>query len=54
MNDTICFILDSVEQVTNLKYILEIYETILGLKVNFLKSSLAGIGVDESVLRHYA
>lgn len=43
-NDTICFIND-LEQVIHLKYILKIYETIAGFKVNFSKSSLARIGI---------
>lgn len=42
------------EQVTHLKYILLIFEKILGLKVNFLKSSLAGIGIDDGDVNWYA
>lgn len=33
-----------IKQVLHLKYILHIFETISGLKVNWMKSSLAGIG----------
>lgn len=53
-DDTICFIKDSVEQVINLKYVLMIYEKISGLKVNFSKSSLVGIGVNASEVNCYA
>lgn len=54
VDDTICFIKDSKEQVIHLKYILKIYETISGLMVNFSKSNLAEIGVDEGVVCWYA
>lgn len=33
----------------NLKYILWIYDTISGLKVNLAKSSMAGIGIDRQL-----
>jgi len=53
-DNIICFLKDSNEQVFHLKYILKIFETISGLKVNFSKSSLVGIGVEEGVAYHYA
>lgn len=39
---------------TYLKYILEIFERISGLKVNFSKSSLAGMGVEDRDISRYA
>lgn len=53
-DDTICFIKDSEEPVANLKYIFSIFETISGLKVNYAKSILLGIGVEEEVVHRYA
>lgn len=46
-DDTICFIRDEEQQISHLKLILQIFEKISGLKVNFLKSWLVGIGVDN-------
>lgn len=48
-----CFFKDLEEQVENLKYILKIFETIFGLRVNFLKSSLVDIGVSKQDLDGY-
>lgn len=38
----------------HLNYILQNFETISGLKVNFLKSSLASIGVVKEDLEHFS
>lgn len=38
----------------NLKYILMIFEKISGLKVNYCKSSLAGVGIGVNEARGYA
>lgn len=53
-NDIICFVDADVDQVSNLKSIMGIYECISGLKVNLSKSYLAGIGVDGSLLTNHA
>lgn len=50
-DDTIYFIKDSEEQVANLKLILSIFETISWFKINYAKSSLLGIMVEEVVHR---
>lgn len=42
------------QKVLHLKYILQIFETISRRKVNWLKSSLVGIGVDEGILNRFA
>lgn len=47
MDDTICFM-------RNLKLVLIIFETIMGLKVNLSKSSLEGIDVCNENLDSFA
>lgn len=37
----------------HLKYIIHIFESISGLKINWMKSSLASVGVEEGALRHF-
>lgn len=44
-DDILCFIKVEESLGLNLKYLLLIFETILGLKVNLSKSSMDGIGV---------
>lgn len=51
-HDTICFLNANQNQVARLKVILKIFECIYGLNVNLAKSSIAGIGVDESMLHN--
>ncbi|XP_026445035.1 uncharacterized protein LOC113345474 [Papaver somniferum] len=48
VDDLIVFLDDSEEQVANLKNIFLAFEIISGLKVNFRKSAIAGIGVDHN------
>lgn len=47
VDDTICFLNNSNEQVLHLKCILQTFETISRLKVIYSKSSIMGIGVEE-------
>lgn len=54
VDDTLCFVEAGAEQVFNLKTILDIYECISSLKVNLLKSCMAGIGVDGMMLSNHA
>lgn len=53
-DDTICFTRDEEQQVSHLKLILQIFEKISDLKVNFLKCWLVGIGVDNGQLIRFA
>lgn len=53
VDDTICFVKASMEQVSNLKIVSKIFECISDLKVNVAKSSMVGIGVEESVLSSF-
>ena len=49
-DDTILFCDAEEEQLRNFKAILLCFEAVLGLRVNFFKSELIGIRVDESRL----
>nr|KYP35680.1 Putative ribonuclease H protein At1g65750 family [Cajanus cajan] len=54
VDDTIFIAEDNLENVKTLKVILRCFELSSGLKVNFAKSSLGGIGVDRETLISYA
>lgn len=49
-DDILCFLDACSDQLLNLKIVLNIFECISGFGVNFSKSSIAGIGVDETRL----
>lgn len=53
-DDTIFFIKNSSDHGMHLKYILQTFETISGLKVNYTKSSMVGIGVEAMDLVNLA
>ena len=53
-DDTLFMCEDSFDNIFAIKAILRCYELAFGLKVNFHKSKLAGIGVDSFVLNTYA
>lgn len=53
-DDTVCFVDVGLEQVTNIKTILVMYECISGLKVNLSKSCMAEIGVGDISLSIHA
>lgn len=52
-NTMICCKLDP-NEVQNVKRILRCFQLISGLKINFLKSSLIGVGVEQSRLQEWA
>ena len=51
-NDTVIFLTPSLEGVVNLKRILCCFQTCSGLKINFNKSSISGMGVPDDLLLH--
>jgi hypothetical protein len=53
-NDTLIFSSASLSSLQNVKRILLCFELISGLKVNFYKSSIIGVGIEDYVCRHSA
>ena len=51
---TLFFCEANTKHVFNLKVILNCFELAFGLKVNFLKSGIGGVGVDQSMVQHFA
>ena len=49
-DDTILFCEANVTEVTNIKRILRCFEVISGMKVNFHKSGVCGVGVENEIL----
>ena len=54
VDDTLFMCEDSFDNIFAIKAILQCYEIVSGLKVNFHKSKLAGIGVDSYAMNTYA
>ena len=52
-NDTLFFCEANSKSVFNLKVILHYFELASGLKVNFLKSRIGGVGVDHSAIQQF-
>ncbi|XVF23444.1 hypothetical protein REPUB_Repub13aG0039200 [Reevesia pubescens] len=52
-NDTLVFCESSLEQLMNVKRILRCFQATFGLKINFNKSSLFGIGVDSAQINSW-
>ena len=52
-DDTLFFANNSMQNVLTIKAILRFFELASGLKVNFFKSKVVGIGVDEASMRRY-
>ena len=52
-DDTLIFLAPSEECVVNLKRILCCFQTCSGLKINFNKSSLIGVGITKDLLNHF-
>jgi hypothetical protein len=53
-DDTLIFSSASLYSLQNIKRILLCFELISGLKVNFYKSSIIGVGIEDHVCRHSA
>lgn len=53
-NDTIIFYKASTQQFNNVKLILYLYELLIGLKINFVKSYLMGLGLHHQEVQGYA
>ena len=53
-NDTLIFLVPSEEYVINLKRILCCFQTCSGLKINFNKSSITGVGVSDDQLNQFS
>nr|XP_034930821.1 uncharacterized protein LOC118061489 [Populus alba] len=53
-DDTLIFSSASLSSLQNIKHILLCFELISGLKVNFYKSSIIGVGIEDHVCRHSA
>ncbi|OMO91306.1 reverse transcriptase [Corchorus capsularis] len=53
-DDTVIFCEPCIEQIRNVKNVLICFQLVSGLKVNFNKSRLYGIGVDDSSLQGWA
>lgn len=53
-DDALFFCEPSMQSTTTLKCILKGFELAVGLKVNFCKSNLFGIGVEERYIIQYA
>lgn len=53
-NDNMYFLDANLDQVLNLKLVMRIFESILGLKINLSKPSMAGIGVKDRLLSRFA
>lgn len=54
VDDTLFFAKPSMEHVMTLKTILRCFELVLGLKINFFKSKLAGVAVESATNEIYA
>ena len=54
VDDTLFFCKASVKSVFNIKVILNFFELAFGLKVNFLKSRISGVGVDQTFILRFA
>lgn len=53
-NNTILFLREDENEVSNAKYILRCFEILLGLSINFKKSCLVGFDVNEEILYRMA
>ncbi|EOY07997.1 Uncharacterized protein TCM_022315 [Theobroma cacao] len=53
-DDTMIFLKSEIESLVNAKRILRCFQAISGLRINFHKSSLAGIGTNENFVRECA
>ena len=53
-DDTIIFCEASMDEEKNIKNLLRCFELLSGLKTNLHKSSLSGVGIDETVLKEFA
>jgi hypothetical protein len=52
-DDTLLFLEDDIEKANNLKWLLLCYERMTGMRINFDKSDLLIIGVEESRVNEY-
>ena len=53
-DDTLLFLEDNIEKANNLKWLLLCYEQMTGMRINFDKSDLLTIGVEESRINEYS
>ena len=54
VGDTLFFCKANTKSVFNMKAILLCFELAFGLKVNFVKSTISGLGLDQSLLQNFA
>jgi len=52
-DDTLLFLEDDLEKANNLKWLLLCYEQMTGMRINFDKSDLLTIGIEESRVNEY-
>ena len=53
-DDTILFCEADIQEVTTIRRILKCFEVMSGLKVNFFKSTVSGIGIENDLLKEFA
>lgn len=53
-DDTLLFLEDNLEKADNLKWLLLCFEQMTGMRINFDKSDLLTIGVEESRINEYS
>ena len=53
-DDTLLFLEDNIEKANNFKWLLLCYEQMTGMRINFDKSDLLTIGVEESRINEYS
>ena len=52
-DDTIFFCATNVKNIFNIKVVLNCFELAYGLKVNFMKSKVGGLGVEQTMIKHF-
>jgi hypothetical protein len=53
-DDTLLFLEDDLEKANNLKWLLLCYEQMIGMRINFDKSDILAIGVEESRTQNFS
>lgn len=53
-DDMLIFCRADKEQIKNVKAILLCFEAVSGMKINFFKSEILGVSIEEPALSHYA
>jgi len=52
-DDTLLFLENNIEKANNLKWLLLCYEQMTGMKINYDKSDLLNIGIDEDRINEF-